>query len=723
MTSPNIPSENESVPPDGLQHTIFDAGLVPDVRSAPQEEEIIWTKDLTSLADVPVSSEKNIRMLQRTLVGPEGSEITVETPGKVIMRRAPHPEYVKLQGDVVHREKLTDKTRSLATPIMVDQVTTVLYSNGVVTPFHMDVFHALLHMALDRWQRGLAVDRITTTRSEVLKVISSVKNGKSVNGINDALKTLSGLSISKDFDPLGKDAPGLRSAYHLGGIIANYEIHERAATNARGAPDLIVVEFNPQIIKALKFGSDQVHWSLRTLNLTKTIKITENWKRQFYRLLDSRFQQTGQLLIPARELWIGCLGNDERDAITSDRWRQARFRLRTALDEFVQSGYISRYEFQSRALPRKKKVGMEDEPTKLTVKMGSEKVDVVASATYTLDEESEWILAIPGPAFFAEGPKRARDFAADVVAALLGVPRAGRQVPKPSPETAEGIVAVLGDQAVLGDTSDRMKAAILEVGDLYRRMPQTEWLSESYPMAPLNFLVSLFHTDYEQQVSARVLGDGARGPNPRYWASRMALVSQGIPRFLASRGTDLAKVIDGFHREENDGDSSPAPSVAVMPVYFEKGKVSLEEITTTTHLMTEILLRRRQCDGRLRNRHVRTGDPALASDFASLRTTVAAVATQALGVLVWQGVMSERVAQDLKAIGTTDPYAAAWARNHLSCREYARDARRLIDEWSGYRTSGGPLEQLRQAIVNRLRRRLVEHAIEADQLSKSTGRS
>lgn len=682
-------SEETPLANNGIrQGTIWDIPEVvgPDpagIVVIPQEDDnqVTWTKDITSLADVPVASTANVRRIEVLKTGQDGTVYKNFEDGKIILRRCPHPDFVRVGDRVVNRANLTDAMpKKEQHPIMMDCVTTILYTGGVVLPIHLDVLHALLHQLLARWQAtGQSLGPLKTTRGEIAEIICQSINGRVRDHIDAALDTLKGLRIIKTYRSSKED--DVETTQHIGGLISNYTVHRV------GKNDYIEVNLNSAIISAMTAGADQRQWSLRTLNFSKTLRFTEHWRRQLYRLLDSRFQATGYLHMPIKELWIGCLGHDEADARDPARWRKARYRLKGALEEFEKTGYLTDLQFITRRLktgPKPKAKVM----ARINLESG-ETADLDAEAPYSLDGEPEWIKCNPGPSFVTESPKRTKEFAVDLVEALTG-----------EPKKAPALVKTLGEDVVVTVINDRMKAAIRETGELFRRLPQTGWLSSSYPTATLAYLQTHFHTEHERRVSSQAAQHEYRPLDAPFFHRRQAILRQRVASSLARDGLDIRKIFEGKTAENP----------------------KLQEIVQNLQQTARYLARRHNIEEAIFLEDARLYRPELARAWDQLVTTGAGVALDVAALYHWQSNLENVIAKALTEASTETAtgYQNLWRRHMpLLLKEVPKAAGLVAASDTGQRTPGSLSQQnIEQMVAQRIKHRLVEHALELAEIER-----
>lgn len=672
--------------------------LQPDVEILeidPVGEEIIWTKDITSLADVPVAMEANIRNIPVTIRGVGNEIVHNQIPGKTILRMVPHPDWVLVDGDLFKRSALRKAQVANIKPIMVEMLTTVLYNGGVVKPIHMDILHALLHLLMDRWERtGNRSGSITTTKAEIAEIISMQLNGRVRKQIDEALQTLSSLQVHKLFRGPKEGSAGHGKIgeidHHMIGIISNYTVrHNAGDIDTRGPkPDLIDVEFNPEIVTAMTSGANHRQWALRTLNLSNTLKVTETWKRQLYRLLDSRMQQNGYLYMPLKELWIGCIGHEESDAFNPDRWRQARHRIRRVFEEFVQTGYVTDLEF-----PKvRRKLTDKHENSNITVVKETvnltdgSKASVSFTAPYTLSNEDEWIRCTPGPAFNSQTPKRKREFALDLARVLTGN------------EVMDKLQDI--DDDVLIDISNRrMKNVIAEIGDLHKRLPQVAWFDSSYPQATSNFLVRYFLAESRRKQDCFVRGIPYEQGSISYFCKRLEIVTAIMRKRWKAAGIDIAAVAAGtMEAPEEDAEVAVALQSAAKSV--------ARDIDPTPQLF---------------NPEYRESYPELEKSYQSVMRIACDVGFSAGVLTKWFGYIKREIKIQIEqyAEGDADEfYKNFWEQNLISITQKYPASAALVKELGRklLNDTDSVTRKFEIIIGNRIRRRMMEAMFESMQL-------
>ena len=331
-----------------VQQSLFsDLPIIDDDRDI--DVRTMVTKDLVHLTDAPIACGDNLMRLNIEIDVNGKKELTTRF-GKIGMRAAPHPHFVRVGEHLVSRQDVYAKGIKNYKEVFVNSVTTVIYQNGTVTPFHSDVLHVLLKRLYDDWKHtGSRSGKVQTSRMEILDTLGLPSNGRYCKQVYDALNTLQGLTVCKLYrkpnDEHSSNIPDVVQS--IGGIITNYEVMKGAAstgTVGRKA-DVIVVDFNPGIVRAMTGEGSQREWVMRSLNLSNTLKHKVPWKRQLYRMIDSRFERIGRFNMPLMEIWVGCLGKNADSIKDPKQWKEAKRMIVAFFRELKATGYISTLSF------------------------------------------------------------------------------------------------------------------------------------------------------------------------------------------------------------------------------------------------------------------------------------------------------------------------------------------------------------------------------------------
>lgn len=705
--------ENAKRPTEPVQQTIFDALDEAPPLVSPLEQEVLvpedtdpkWTKDVTNLVDVPVANAENIRTIPVEITDAQGNKITNHYPGKVLLRRCPHPDFVRIGDKVVPRASVHEHDLSSAKPIMVDAVTNVLYKSGVVMPFHMDVFHAIMHLAMERYDAtGINSGNIETTRSEILQILGAGKNGRTYQAIDEAFSTLQGLQVTKSYNGVEGDDQNLRTIHVMGGPISEFRIHEGASHRTRGGgADVIEITLNHEIYRSMTIGARSREWSLRTLNLSKTLSIQEHWQRQLYRILDSRFQQTGYLRIPAQELWVGCLGNPATD-LEDWRWRKAKSRLRKALQEFERTGYLQEFKIYSGKSLRRKdaKQNPAAEGQQQEDQQQHYTLDMLDHGTATFKVESpyrihgddlEWIQCAPGPGYYSDGPRREKDYALDMLECLFAGETTKMQI--------EAMATSVGADVVLELTSERIKAMVVECRDLYRRLPQRAWMAPSdLPTAEFDFHFGRLFGDYERRTAGHLVGDFSKGLTAPTADRRTALTTSAVVSLLERYGFTLTDALEGKAL------GSEKPAIKDVSESMDKALATICRRNNLTLGCLDALNRRK---------------PHFAAEWAKVSVIGADVALKTVAVLMWQDNLRSKMDAAIAAAGSREKWIQkiwkemARSINAMAPRTVAQIAELSIGRAApqdAHKPGASHIGQINLAMAHLLRARLAETVYE-----------
>lgn len=332
---------------------------------------------------------------------------------------------------------------------------------------------------------------------------------------------------------------------------------------------------------------------------------------------------------------------------------------------------------------------------------------MVAESPYSL-EESEWIRCYPGPAFVDESPQRFGDFAAGMLAVVTD-----RSATDPK---TIGLVREMGPDSVLNVTIDRVRSMVKEIGDLYRRVPQVEWLQPQMPRASMEFLVSHHCLEWDRQSHLRgATLDHAVISTPVY-DRRMRVAREAVTAFLQQKQKTWIGLMDDVFSPPEEGRLGTMQAcvrLAGLQVVRRRG-LSEELITDFGYRIaresTEIMFK------------------------TELMPAIEEIALAASAELFWDQHLREKVIPEAtRAVGldgipqvwTSPESIRYWHDIMQQVRALAPDAvdgAKLRTGRSQELVENNPLKQVYEdidtVIVQRMRTRLAEWAIEQAELSR-----
>lgn len=651
-----------------------------------------WTRDPVFLLDVPVACDDSVSDITIETVNEHGERVNEQRKGKVVTRRAPHPEFVRQGKHLVHR--LAAEPQGLAqTPVMCDLTTVIKYNNGVVQQIHLDVLHAILHLLHDRFVRtGVAHPRIRTTYHDIAGVLDRPMNGRIINDINNAGETLSGLHVSKYYGWMRQDQTvEPAAAEHWGSIISYFSPNagpeERRGKGSRGPRrQSVIFEVHAALMRALTGqGADRLYIT-RPLNLTKNLGYRLRWKKHLHRILESRFDATGQFYMPLAELWISCFGNQAADITVPKKLYQVRHDLKTFLTEMTEVGFLAVGELvmgRSEGVTLTRAITLDQQAKRLNLD-GREIAEVVNC--------QDWVRATPGPTYWAQKKPGRRDFACDILGAVLSEAQTARVLKDHEP----GLIIEVGYQ--------RLKTLLNAFGDRVSRLPIDAWFGAAYPREP------------EELTIRRLIIDRARhtprdGDAEGLYHQRGDMAARWIRKVLKLH--DLDEIIAEFLRRAALSAQEPIDASAAPPEADEGD--TQERLHRYMGMALRILVRTLNLDPVLAQPAAWAGENAAAdvptsrlqAEFRKYARIVADAAVRGIGLVGWYGHMGRYIAGELGTDGAAVP-APLWNRVRARHPELGEMIAEMLDarrpEWE-------------KALAYRLQRRATEAHLELQRIA------
>ena len=669
------------------QTTIFDLGVDEPIQAsvhAPNDDDI-HTKDLISLTDVPLSNDDHVRMIEVMVPGVDGRLEAQKKHGKILHRRGPHPSMVMVKGQFVHRDDASALTGDVKS-VMVDFTTVITYEGGVVLPIHNDVLHALISIWHARYREtGISSNQIKTTKADVARLLGIGINQRSRQSIEDALATIRGVTITKNYEsPEGASSVNGSRLEVIGGIISNYTI-DRHNNDGRGGrrSDTITVDFNQALVRAM-CGDDtaQRPWIVRSLNLSKNLAYQTPWKRQLHRMVETRLDYQGRFQMPLRELWVECLGGSEEDPCVANRWRTIRFRIKEVFDEWVQSDWIKYFEWipprNGGAKKPKLAAGCD---MNITLNEGKQGRVTVAHRRQN-DEEGGWVRCEAGSAFSAGMGMRKNSLAWDLAKATTD---SGTQ--------AEQLLKKLGKDLVIDIAYGRLKSLITHMGERLMRLDIPLWLSPTYPVPDRLHVVRMAFRSWKfSRMQAE--GSNLEAPFPAPFHDRRCALQDSIVRKKLAK----YKTTDFLTIKENP-ESGIDPSL-------------LSEVSLCTKLAVDLYLENSNGLSRtILDESNRIGDASLEREYQNLASATREIAASSAMALLWyKRIAAKPQIMELPNFGRNSP-----GRIKL----LTSASKRLPEAFSLVKVLQEPDRNPWEAHVGSLlERRLFERIIEEDELAE-----
>jgi len=609
---------------EGAQQWLFAAQGLSEVDEEERLDTI--TKDPISLADVPVSSDDHVRPITFQTLDNDRKWRSEVRDGKILYRIAPHPTYVRVDDQIVRRESCSPQDARKAKALMVPQITTVIYERGVIQPDHLDMFHVILSLMYKRYEdTGVASGIVETTKVEIAKILGASPNGHLSKSVDEALQTLSGFRMFKSYLAPKEGEPGF-------GLITTHEIHQMGAffTNTKvelygggsgpgggRSPDVISVDVNPGYVRSMVGDRTDRMYVTHSLNLTQNLQHGIRWKRQMHRMIDARIDHTGRFQIPLYELWLSCLGGNERDVDASNpsRWRKIKHKIMATLREWESTGYLDKVQTFRRAPMGA--MGALAGGGDVALKMDGMELTVPAyNPLLTKKGLLEWISCEAGPNFHSGRLQNRPTFARELVRASLSDERG-----------AEKLVKELGADFVVDVSFKRMKRFLTLLGERSNRLRAVAWLSEAYPVPTRIEQVTMVHAE-----RTRVLQSRAKGLPLE--TGRLAAHAARRQRIVMRRATEVMEGVD-IH----DLYTNRTPAVHRLAI----------EVVACYALALDRVIAERQETRSVLNDEYRLVHPESESVFQQVKGAAREIAIRAGSLLTWYEQMACRISENAPA--------------------------------------------------------------------------
>ena len=630
------------------QQTLFDViGTPSDNRSLSNmdDEDLIddhqdvITRDMIYLADVAVAQDNHVKMLEVSVPGLHGREIRIK-PGKIFFRMGPHPEVVSIGGTIVPRNSVTKAAdRSIAKPVMCSVITTILYDNGVVQNLHIDVLHAILSIWHKRYKdTGASSGSLSITKNEIADILKITKNGHTRQAIEDALETVQGLSIAKLYVPPA-DCPAEQRYERIGGIISNFTINKSAGgVSPKGGarPDVIKIDLNPALVRALCGDVTDRPWILKPLNLTRNLSLQSVWKRQLERAMLARFGVTGYFQIPLAELWENVLGQSAEDRKSFPSWRKVRWKLKKCFKEWEDSGLIANVSWEVKGNRRRTRDDGTSDTEDRTVSVDVTGKDslVTVNPPPTSTKPEEWVRCEPGPEYLSEHRSQSKiGFATQIARATCD-----------TDAQVDSLLGKIDSEHIIEVGYRRLRKLVTGIGDRIDRLRVANWLSPNFPVPTRYFAV--MQTWKERQRKQR--GEETRDMTsefPAPFATRRTLL---ITRIIGSAFTaiDIPRLDDDQEYLLSCAESTANVTVQTLTEVVECYRIALNQLVTNTAKLHKDII----------DPAFRIANPAMENDWRLIAQEAALIATRSAAQVLWFNQLASRDAiRKLPAVGEKIP--------------------------------------------------------------------
>lgn len=675
--------EKEPEPPIGHQEVLFEVSVpertedaaVPEGMILLNEEDHrsdVLTQDIIHMADVPVAADTHVRKIRLVTIDKEGNRREEERDGKILYRVGPHPTHVLIGDRVAKRDDCSPRELEAAKPIMCPLIVTVVYDRGVVQHDHVDVMHSLLSSMYERYvNTGIASGIVHTTKHEIADFLAVDNSGRHAQTVEDALHTLQGLRVIKSYIPPEDGQPGHgivpSTTLSMGGIIVNYKIEKYAGGAAgRGGrrPDVITVDMNPALVRAMCGETKERPYLMRVLNYTQNAQHVIRWKRQLHRMIESRLESTGRFQMPLVEIWISCLGGSlkDLDPTKPGRWRKVRWKILETLRAWEQTGYLEK------VTPFHKQAASDENDLKdITIRTDDSEITVPSSSPDVVRNRlTEWVYCEPGPEFYAGRPQNKPAFARYLLAAVVERDQIERLMKAPGPD----FIVDIGHK--------RMKHFITLLGDRTIRLSAQQWLRPHIQVPTRSHLIQLYLEDANRRSQAATLG---LPPVPEMAAPHF----QRRARLVHQRFRHIVRSSDFVRLYEEKVEPQDRASSEVLSCL----QLAIDTIIATRNLSRDIL----SIDHRLIN-------PDFEASYQEVMATALEVAIQAAGMKLW---FEERTtAAELPSLGGNIPPAMRQA----IARQFPEPMGIVLAMIAPGRT------QLEQHVGQVFRQRLIERYLE-----------
>ncbi len=620
MKKPGKPRKEGDAAQAGQQEMLFDLELQRKADGEPVHEggmvllneedhrSDVYTQDIIHMADVPVAADTHVRKILVVTIDKDGNRRQEERDGKILYRVGPHPTHVLVGDRIVKRDDLaTTRDFESAKPLMCNLIVTVIYDRGVVQHDHVDIMHSLLSTMYERYVNSGATGGVVhTTKHEIADFLAVDNSGRHAQTVEDALQTLQGLRVIKSYIPPEEGQPGHglvpATTLSMGGIIVNYRIEKYAGGAAgRGGrrPDVITVDMNPALVRAMCGETKERPYLMRVLNYTQNAQHVIRWKRQLHRMIESRLESTGRFQMPLVEIWISCLGGSlkDLDPAKPGRWRKVRWKILETLRAWEGTGYLEKVTpFHKQASPSDadhKDITIRTDDSEITVPSTSP--DVVRNRL------TEWVYSEPGPEFYAGRPQNKPAFARYLLA--VAVER----------DQIDRLLKAHGVDFIVDIGHKRMKHFISLLGDRTIRLNAQQWLHQHAQVPARAHLVQLHLEEANRRRQNITLGQPPLAEiQARHFQRRARLVQQ---RFKAVvRGMDFVRM---YEDRIEPKDKIGAEVLTCL-------QMAIDMVIATSNLSRDIL----SIDHRMINAD-------FASSYQSVMETALEVAVQSAGMRLW----------------------------------------------------------------------------------------
>ncbi len=591
---------------DGAEAQVQEGGMI--LLNEVDHRSEVYTQDIIHMADVPVAADTHVRKILVVTIDKDGNRRQEERDGKILYRVGPHPTHVQVGERTLKREDLAEgRDHERAKPIMCNMIVTVIYERGVVQHDHVDIMHSLLSKMYDRYiNTSIASGIVHTTKHDIAEFLAVDNSGRHAQTVEDALHTLQGLRVIKTYIPPEEGQPGHgvvpATTLSMGGIIVNYKIDKYAGGAAgRGGrrPDVITVDMNPALVRAMCGETKERPYLMRVLNYTKNAQHVIRWKRQLHRMIESRLESTGRFQMPLVEIWISCLGGSLRDLdpVKPGRWRKVRWKILEALRAWEATGYVEK------VTPfHKQHAGDGIDRKDFTIRTDDSEITVPsASPDVVRNRLTEWVYCEPGPEFYAGRPQNKPAFARYLLAALV------------ERDQVDRLLKAHGIDFIVDLAHKRMKHFITLLGDRTIRLSAQQWLREAYQVPARAHIVQLYLEEANRRDQAQSLGlpPGAEIQAKHY---------QRRHRLVQVRFKGVVSAADILRMHEEKIEPKDKAGIEVMTCL----QMAIDQVIANNNLSRDIL----SLDHRLIKKDYE-------ADYQAVMATALEVAIQAAGMRLW----------------------------------------------------------------------------------------